>query len=132
MSEDLAIQQVADRTGLSIHTLRYYERMGLMAPIKRALNNHRRYTSHDLEWIELVQCLRATAMPIADVQRFAAMVQQGEATIPQRRKLLEEHRRALYAQLQQIEHTLMLLDAKIEHYSARGDELESHPEQNQD
>lgn len=71
MDKELPIQQVAHRTGLSIHALRYYERLGLMASISRLPNGHRRYSEADLEWIDFLKCLRATAMPIVEMQRFA-------------------------------------------------------------
>lgn len=67
--QPLTIQQAAVRTGLSVHTLRYYEKMGLMEPIPRGENGHRSYHEQDLEWIELIARLRTTGMPIADMQR---------------------------------------------------------------
>lgn len=118
MSEELSVQQVAENTGLSTHTLRYYERIGLMAPIGRAPNGHRRYTEDDLEWIILLIRLRSTGMPIAEVQRFADLVWRGETTIPERRELLESHERQLNDQRQEIEKTLAVLEEKLTHYRA--------------
>lgn len=118
MDEELSVQQVAERVGLSAHTLRYYERAGLMAPIGRAPNGHRRYTEGDLEWIVLLLRLRSTGMPIAKMRRFASLVRQGEATVPERRALLEAHERALHDQLEEIEKTLTVLAEKLAHYRA--------------
>lgn len=116
MDKELPIQQVAARTGLSIHALRYYERLGLMASISRLPNGHRRYSEADLEWIDFLKCLRSTAMPIAEMQRFAEITRQGEATLRERCELLEGHRNKLHQHLQEVERTLAILDKKIAHY----------------
>jgi DNA-binding transcriptional MerR regulator len=89
MNKELSIQQVATITGLGIHTLRYYERLGLLAStrIRRLPNGHRRYSEVDLEWIEFVKCLRETAMPIAEMQHFAEITRQGESTVKEQREL---------------------------------------------
>jgi DNA-binding transcriptional MerR regulator len=113
MNEGLTIQQVAQRTGLSIHTLRYYERLGLLTSVHRLPNGHRRYDDGDLRWIDLLKCLRASAMPISEMQRFAEITRQGTATASERRELLEAHRLKVVAQFQEIQHTLAHLDTKI-------------------
>ncbi len=116
MDKELAIQQVAARTGLSIHTLRYYEHLGLMASIHRLPNGHRRYGENDLEWIDFLKCLRSTAMPIAEMQRFAEITRQGEATVRERRELLQAHQHKLSLALQEMQQTLAIIEAKIAHY----------------
>ena len=78
MDAELTIQEAAAETGLSIHTLRYYERIGLIHPVDRATNGHRRYTPGDLGWIDLLKRLRATGMPIQRMQQYAALQRQGE------------------------------------------------------
>src|SRR2546426_10442196 len=118
MNKELSIQQVAATTGLGIHTLRYYERLGLLAStrIRRLPNGHRRYSEVDLEWIDFVKCLRSTAMPIAEMQHFAEITRQGESTVKERRELLEAHQRKVSLELQEMQRTLALIDAKIVHY----------------
>lgn len=118
MSQELSVQRVAEKTGLSAHTLRYYERIGLMAPIGRDPNGNRRYTEDDLEWIILLVRLRSTGMPIAEMQRFADLVWRGKSTIPDRRELLEAHEQRLNEQRQEIEKTLTVLEGKLAHYRA--------------
>jgi DNA-binding transcriptional MerR regulator len=76
-SAELTIAEVAERTGLTRHTLRYYERDGLMLDVGRAGSGHRRYSEHDLGWIELITKLRATGMPIREVRRYAELVRAG-------------------------------------------------------
>src|SRR5260370_37837050 len=100
MNEGLTIQQVAQRTGLSHHTLRYYERLGLLISVHRLHNGHRRYDEGDLRWIDLLKCLRASAMPISELQRFAEITRQGTSTASERRELVEAHRRKVGCQLQ--------------------------------
>lgn len=113
---ELSIQEVAKRTGLSAHTLRYYERIGLMAPIKRSESGHRRYSEDDLEWLVLIQRLRATNMSVQEMQRFAAFVREGDATIGERLALLEAHQQKLTVQLDEIKQTLALIEHKVTTY----------------
>ncbi len=79
-------------TDLSAHTLRYYERIGLLGPIDRGTSSgHRRYASADLAWIEFLERLRATGIPIREKLAFAELRRGGEATAAARRALLEGH-----------------------------------------
>ncbi len=129
METGLTIQQVALQTGLSIDTLRYYERIGLLEPIGRAQNGHRRYTQHDLAWIDLLMRLRDTGMPRAQMVRFAELRRQGSATLTERRLMLEQHQNSLQQHVQELEQHMATLQHKI----ARLKELEaqqdvaSHP-----
>ncbi|WP_410769620.1 MerR family transcriptional regulator [Fontibacillus sp. BL9] len=116
--KDMTIQQVADLTGLTAHTLRYYEKIGMMEPIRRAKNGHRSYHLDDMEWIRLIVRLRSTGMPIAKMQRFADMMRMGDAGISQRRALLEEHEQKLILQAKELEDTLEVLRDKIAYYRA--------------
>ena len=102
MDDGLTIQQVAQRTGLSIHTLRYYEHLGLIISVHRLSNGHRRYDESDLRWIDLLKCLRASAMPLSDIQHYAEITRQGTSTISERCEILEAHRLRVEAQLQEI------------------------------
>ncbi len=114
--QHLTISEVEEQTGLSAHTLRYYERIGLMAPITKGLRGHRRYDKDDLGWITLIKRLRSTDMSIKEMQHFAELVRQGDATISERRKLLEKHQIELQQKLVDIEETLSLLDHKVTTY----------------
>lgn len=116
-SEGLPIGRVAAKVGLSIDTIRYYERAGLMPLIPRAPNGHRRYAEEDLAWITLLKCLRATGMPISEMRRYADLVAQGESTVTQRREMLEDHRSRLTQRLREIEELMPVLDAKISTYN---------------
>ena len=115
-SKQLTISEVAEQTELSAHTLRYYERIGLMTPIAKGNRGHRRYDQEDLEWIVLIKRLRSTGMSVKDMQHFANLVRRGDETISERRKLLEQHQATLRAQLEDIEQTLELLNHKVTTY----------------
>lgn len=101
---------------MTAHTLRYYERVGLIQPVGRARNGHRRYSEADAAWLEFLHCMRATNMPIREMQRYAEMREQGDATSLQRRKLLEDHQAAIAEQIQALQKAHALLTHKIANY----------------
>ncbi len=115
-AEDLGINDAARRTGLSIHTLRYYERIGLLEPIARRSGGHRRYHPDDLHRVGFLSCLRATGMSIGKLQAFTALAREGPASVPQRLALLEAHKAEVRARIADLEASLLAIDHKIEHY----------------
>lgn len=118
METTFSIQQVAERTGLSIDTLRYYERIGLLEPVSRASSGHRCYKQKDIDWISLVINLRETGMPLAQIHHFAELRRQGEATATERLHILEQHQHALSQQMQRLEQHMTALQQKIAHKKA--------------
>ena len=118
METEFSIQQVADITGLSIDTLRYYERIGLLEPVSRASSGHRRYKQRDIDWIGLIINLRETGMPLAQIHHFAELRRQGEATATERLHILEQHQHALRQQMQKLELHMTALQHKIAHKKA--------------
>jgi len=114
--EGLTIAEVAARTGLTAHTLRYYERVGLLKSPARSINGHRRYGTRDLERIHLITRLRATGMAIADMRRYFRLVDIGPHTVSERKKLLLEHRARVVEQIRQLDADLALIDWKISLY----------------
>jgi DNA-binding transcriptional MerR regulator len=112
----LTIQQVASATGLGVHTLRYYERNGLIEPIERAANGHRRYSAQNIAWIEFLTRLRTTGMPIRQMQQFAALVREKPDEVQGRRILLEIHRSTVQKRLDELSQHLAVIDWKIQHY----------------
>lgn len=101
---------------MTAHTLRYYERVGLIQPVERARNGHRRYSEADEAWINFLHCMRATNMPIREMQRYAELREQGDATSLQRRKLLEDHQAEIAAQIVALQQAHALLTHKIANY----------------
>lgn len=112
----LSITEVAQRTGLSTHTLRYYERAGLIAPVGRAPGGQRRYAAADLDWIGFLLRLRETRMPIGQMQVFARLRSQGDSTVPARRALLAQHLAEVQASIQVMQQAAQVLKTKVEHY----------------
>ncbi len=115
----LTIADAARATGVSAHTLRYYERAGLINGVDRADSGHRRYDDQDLAWIEVLQCLRATGMPIRRIRRYAELVRAGEGNEVERLALLEEHREAVRARLTEVQRHLAFIDRKIDIYEEK-------------
>ncbi|MBL1100063.1 MerR family transcriptional regulator [Streptomyces coffeae] len=111
------ISEVAAHTGLSAHTLRWYERIGLMPHVDRTHTGQRRFTNRDLDWLELVGKLRLTGMPVADMVRYAELVRAGQQTFPEREELLTEHRENVRTRIAELESTLEVIDYKISVYS---------------
>jgi DNA-binding transcriptional MerR regulator len=112
----LSIREVAAKTGITTHTLRYYERIGLVQPVARARSGHRRYGEADIRWLELLKKLHATDMPIRKMLEYARLVRRGETTVAARRALLEAHRVDVEAKLEQLRSALALIARKIALY----------------
>lgn len=89
------IDQAAQRMGISKHTLRYYEREGLLAPVDKAANGHRRYTDGDLGWVRTLQLLRGTGMPIREMRDFVELTRAGDHTVADRVEVLRRYREEL-------------------------------------
>ncbi|MCL4248053.1 MAG: MerR family transcriptional regulator [Anaerolineae bacterium] len=123
--DTLTIQQVAETIGLSVHTLRYYERIGLIHPINRAANTHRRYTQDDVGWLDFLNKLRATGMSIRQMQAYAQLQRQGDATLPERIEMLKVHRRDVEAHMDVLREFLKLIHYKIDYYEGLLAEAES-------
>lgn len=117
MSE-YTIEQAAERMGLTKHTLRYYEREGLLPPVAKAVNGHRRYSDADLGWVKFLQLLRATGMPIREMKDFMALTWAGDHTIPDRVDVLTRYRTALEKRMAEDRDHLEFLNRKIATYAS--------------
>jgi DNA-binding transcriptional MerR regulator len=116
---ELTIAQAADAVGISPHTIRYYERAGLLTPIDRNGSGHRRFTEDDIAWLVTCTRLRATGMPIRRIREYAELVVAGDGNEATRLEILEAHRREVVERMREIEHNLEAIDRKIELYRAR-------------
>jgi DNA-binding transcriptional MerR regulator len=116
METELTIQKVAELTGLSVHTLRYYERNGLIEPVSRAENGHRRYSAKDINAIKFLTKLRLTGMPIRKMQQFAILFRQQPEAIGDRRKILEAHEQEVKKHIDELNQNLEVIQWKIKHY----------------
>ncbi len=113
------IREFAEQTGLTAHTLRYYERMGLMGHIGREAHGHRVYGPQDSQWVSFLGHLRETGMPIRELQHYCALRDQGDATLQARIDLLERHAEKVAAQLRSQHEHLARLRETIQGYQAR-------------
>jgi DNA-binding transcriptional MerR regulator len=111
-----SISEVANRTGVTAHTLRYYERIGLL-DIDRLAGGHRCFAALDIDRVIFIGRLRATEMPIRDIQRYFALAAVGFSTEPERLQILKEHQVKVRARLGELERALDAIGHKITHYS---------------
>lgn len=116
MSKALTIGEVAGTVGVSTHTLRYYEQAGLIRAVGRTQAGHRLYSPADLDWLQFVMRLKATGMPIAGMQAFAALRAEGPPTVGERRDMLVAHRDAVLARIAELQSNLGAIIDKIAFY----------------
>ena len=112
---DLAIADVAERTGVTAHTLRYYERIGLVS-VPRDPAGRRRYVPDEVGRVVFITRLRMTAMPIRDIQAYFRLVDSGPGNEAQRLALLERHRAEVMSRLDALQSALVAVDYKISLY----------------
>jgi DNA-binding transcriptional MerR regulator len=112
----MKIGELARRSGLSAHTLRYYERIGLLPYADRNASGQRDYDAAILDRIGFLHRLKTTGMPIREMLQYAALMAGGEATLPDRRRLLEQHRERVRVHVDEMQACLLVLDAKIAGY----------------
>lgn len=116
MKNFLSIGELSRLSGLSTHTIRFYESAGVLKPTTRAPNGHRRYLHADVLWLEFVLRLKKTGMPLSEIKQYAELRAQGENTVPSRLTMLEEHRKHLTQKLHELSVCASALDEKIQIY----------------
>ncbi|MBB3131104.1 DNA-binding transcriptional MerR regulator [Paenibacillus rhizosphaerae] len=110
------INEVADKFGLSAHTLRFYDKEGLMPFIGRGKSGNRVFTETDLNWVAMVCCLKDTGMSIKEIKQYADWCMQGMQTIDERKTMLADHRKQVVKQIADLKKHLNLIDWKIAVY----------------
>lgn len=116
-AQGLSIGQVAERTGLSVHALRFYEREGLLTdPVRRDAGGRRVYTEHDVEWLDTCIRLRASGMPLPAIRRYVELIREGGGNEQQRIAIMREHREQVLAQIAELTECLNLISHKIDFY----------------
>jgi DNA-binding transcriptional MerR regulator len=111
-----SIAATAERTGVSPHTLRYYERIGLIDPVGRDEGGRRVYSDADLARVDFLRKLRSTGMPITRMQEYVELVRAGAGTEGARLELLEDHRRRVVHDLEHLNDCLGAINTKIQMY----------------
>jgi DNA-binding transcriptional MerR regulator len=113
----MKIGELAKRSGLSAHTIRYYERIGLLPYADRDRSRRRDYDASILVWVEFLGRLKTTGMPIREMVRYTALRERGSGTQAERRALLEAHRERVRAHVAELQACLLVLDTKIAGYA---------------
>lgn len=112
-----SIGEVANAVGMSVHALRFYEREGLLVgPIKRTAGGRRRYEQVDIDWLQICTKLRESGMPVAELQRFAALVRHGPGNEPERLALLDAQRDRVNQQIHALEQARRVIERKTDIY----------------
>ena len=114
-----SIQEVSQRTGLSAHTLRYYEKEGLIASVDRSPGGFRQYTDEDLERLSLICCLKNTGMSIQEIARFVQLTHEGDHTLKERVELLREHRERVLERMEEMQKHLDKVTWKLNFFSEK-------------
>ena len=112
----MKISEASARCGLSIDTIRFYERSGLLPVVDRGADGKRRFSAEDAEWLTLLASLRETGMSMKDMRHFADLYSRGNASIPERRRVLESHALLLDKRRQALERCAELLAYKLQRY----------------
>lgn len=119
--ETVGIGEAARMIGLSVDTLRYYERAGLLDSVLRTEGNQRRYGEAALTTVNFITKMRASGMSIRNIRRYMALVREEGDTLDARRKILEDHRAVIVRQLAELQGNLEIVDLKIDIYHRRVD-----------
>jgi DNA-binding transcriptional MerR regulator len=119
MTNTLSPAEVVARTGFSLDTLRYYERIGLLDTVGRSASGHRRFTEDHLEWLGVLRCLRDTGMPIAEVRHYAESARCGDRTLAERLELLVAHERRVAQHIAELQYQQAHLHEKIAWYRSQ-------------
>ena len=112
----MKIAEVSERYGISLDTLRYYERIGLIPPVNRNKSSIREYSEIDLKRVEFIKCMKSAGIPIEVLIEYFGLVQQEDSTIEARKEVLKEQRKHLAAKMEELQKKLDLLDYKIALY----------------
>ena len=110
------IGRLAERTGRSIHTIRWYEAQGLLPGVARDSGGRRIYADGHVGWLQLMERLRKTGMSIAEMRRYTELVRQGKATLKARQEMLQAHRERVRRTIAEWDEALALLEGKIDFY----------------
>ena len=114
-----SIQDVSNKTGLSTHTLRYYEKEGLISGVERSQGGFRQYSEEDLERLGLIRCLKNTGMSIQEIARFVQLTHEGDHTLEERVELLREHRERVLERMAEMQEHLDKVTWKLNFFTEK-------------
>lgn len=111
-----SIAEVAKKCGITVHTIRYYDKEGLLPFVQRDISGARRFTDEDFEWLSLISCLKNTGMQIKDIKTFIDWYREGDATIPKRYEFFLNHKKEVEKQIDTLKAYMDKIDYKIDFY----------------
>lgn len=115
----MTIKEVSKKFGITMDTLRYYERVGMIPTVTRASNGNRDYQEEDLSWVGLAICMRSAGLPVEGIVEYVRLFKEGDSTLSARLELLSVQRETLKKQRKQIDETIERLDGKIKRYEIK-------------
>ncbi|MEJ8305533.1 MerR family transcriptional regulator [Saccharibacillus sacchari] len=110
------IGQTAEKVGINIGAIRFYERKGLLDTVERDSNNNCLYSDYDINWLLFIRCLRETGMSLEEIQRYYELVKEGVGTLPERTELVQAQRAKLLADIEEKKRQMIRLEEKLERY----------------
>ena len=119
-----SIHEVCERTGLTAHTLRYYEKEKLLPNVSRSAGGFRQYSEEDMEALGMICCLKNTGMSLQDIARFMALAREGDQTLRERCELLKKHRDNVIARMEEMQRHLEKVTWKVDHFTEKLEEYE--------
>ena len=119
-----SIHEVCERTGLTAHTLRYYEKEKLLPSVGRSAGGFRQYTDEDMESLTMICCLKNTGMSLQDIARFMELTREGDQTLRERCELLKRHRERVLERMEEMQRHLEKVSCKVEYFARKLDEYE--------
>lgn len=111
-----SIGQVAAKTGLTVHTLRYYEKEGLLPFVRKSSSGLRMFSDNDLGWLSIIECLKKTGMPLKGIKQYMDWFREGDSTLPQRLEMFKQQQLKVLAQIEQFQKYLQKIDYKVKLY----------------
>lgn len=111
-----SIGQVAAKTGLTVHTLRYYEKEGLLPFVRKSSSGLRMFSDNDLGWLSIIECLKKTGMPLKGIKQYIDWFREGDSTLPQRLEMFKQQQLKVLAQIEQFQKYLQKIDYKVSLY----------------
>ncbi len=111
-----SIGQVAAKTGLTVHTLRYYEKEGLLPFVHKSSSGLRMFSDNDLGWLSIIECLKKTGMPLKGIKQYIDWFREGDSTLPQRLEMFKQQQLKVLAQIEQFQKYLQKIDYKVKLY----------------
>ena len=119
-----SIHEVCERTGLTAHTLRYYEKENLLPNVSRSAGGFRQYSEENMEALGMICCLKNTGMSLQDISRFMALAREGDQTLRERCELLKRHRDTVIARMEEMQRHLDKVTWKVNYFTERLAEYE--------